>query len=203
MYASDVGIVVLAAGASRRLGQAKQLLDMDGQPLIRYILYQMLPLQLPVVVVVGASHTDVSAPIQDLPVHIVHNANWEAGMGASVKQGLQTLLDLQPNIQGILFCVVDQIFLNRSLLERFIEVFREHASPETAILAARYESRALGVPVLFGKTWVDDLLCIQDHTGAGVLLKSHPSFVTAIAFPKGDIDIDHPHEWEKWKNQRF
>jgi molybdenum cofactor cytidylyltransferase len=198
-----LGIVLLAAGASTRLGQPKQLLDVHGEPLLERMVRQALPLSCPVVVVLGAYQAQVAAALEGLPVALVHNPHWAAGMGTSVRLGLRTLLAQHPDLPGCLFCVSDQIFLDTSLLRQYLETFRTSGFRENTLLAARYASGAVGVPVLFGKNWMPALLQLDDAAGANRILKQHPLAVTHLPFPQGDFDIDYPEDWEKWKNQDF
>ncbi len=198
-----LGIILLAAGASSRLGQPKQLLDVHGEPLLVHMVRQALPLACPVVVVLGAYQAQVAAALEGLPVELVHNPHWAAGMGTSIRLGLRTLLAQYPDLPGCLFCVSDQIFLDTGLLHQYLETFRTGGFPEDTLLAARYTSGAVGVPVLFGKNWMPDLLCLDDAAGANRILKQHLHAITHLAFPQGDFDIDYPEDWEKWKNQAF
>lgn len=198
-----LGIVLLAAGASTRLGQPKQLLDVHGEPLLRRMVRQALPLACPVVVVLGAYQSQVAAALEGLPVEVIHNPQWAKGMGTSIRLGLRTLLAQHPDLQGCLFCVGDQIFLDTSLLQQYLDTFRANCSPEHTLLAARYATGAIGVPALFGKSWMPALLQLDDAAGANRILKQHPHAVTHLAFPQGDFDIDYPEDWEKWKNGVF
>ncbi|NUM44846.1 MAG: putative selenium-dependent hydroxylase accessory protein YqeC [Anaerolineales bacterium] len=84
--------VVLAGGASRRLGQAKQLLDWQGKPLVRHMAEVALEAGLsPVVVVTGAFGEAVAEAVRDLPVIVAQNPDWEGGQSTSVKVGLAAL----------------------------------------------------------------------------------------------------------------
>ncbi len=72
--------IILAAGEAKRFGQLKQLLDYHGQPFVRAVAKTALTAGLsPVVVVTGAQAEAVEAAVQDLPVTIIHNANWQTG----------------------------------------------------------------------------------------------------------------------------
>ena len=84
-----VGAILLAAGASRRMGRAKQLLPFNGTTLIRHICQEVLKSNCERLIVVLGANSDLIRPeIQDLPVHIVLNKDWEHGMGGSIATGV-------------------------------------------------------------------------------------------------------------------
>ena len=100
------GLVVLAAGASRRLGEPKQLLRFEGESLVRRTVRAGLstaPSQ--AVLVLGATPGDIAAEIAGLPVARVACPQWQAGLGASLATGLGAL---DAGIAGALVLVCDQ-----------------------------------------------------------------------------------------------
>jgi|SRR4051812_38877219 molybdenum cofactor cytidylyltransferase len=88
-----VGILVLAAGGSSRMGRPKQLLDYRGKPLVRHVAETALAVAGDrVVVVVGAEGGKVGGRVRDLPVRVVLNKRWEAGIGSSIHAGMNDFL---------------------------------------------------------------------------------------------------------------
>ena len=84
--------IILAAGASTRFGQPKQLLDWRGEPFVRVVTQTALNAGLsPVVVVIGANADEVESKIKDLPVMIVRNKNWQSGQASSIRSGVKAL----------------------------------------------------------------------------------------------------------------
>ncbi|WP_133273348.1 nucleotidyltransferase family protein [Hymenobacter radiodurans] len=89
---SSVALILLAAGASTRMGQAKQLLYFQGQTLLRRAAETAVATGCqPLVLVTGALHKELVAEIDDLPFLVTHNPDWAVGMGSSIRTGLAAL----------------------------------------------------------------------------------------------------------------
>ena len=180
------GVVILAAGASSRLGTSKQTLLVNGQPLIRIVTCAALATD-PVrtVVVLGANASDTFGAIADLPVHRVDCEDWAAGMGASVRAGVRPI---QSTCDGILVLLCDQPALTVCHLQRLVAAWL--ATPTNAIASAY--ARTLGAPALFPRSWFADLLQIDGDRGARDLLRGRTDGVIGIPAPELSIDIDTP-----------
>src|SRR5882672_9176525 len=90
---SKIGVVILAAGASARMGTPKQLLVYQGQTLIRRSVETALSsLCRPVVVVIGAHAELVKHELEQLPALVADNGEWEKGMSSSIRIGIETLV---------------------------------------------------------------------------------------------------------------
>jgi molybdenum cofactor cytidylyltransferase len=88
-----ISILILAAGNSSRLGQSKQLVPIQGEPLLLKSVREAMGAQAESIVVVLGAQAEVHKKIIDtLPVEIVINTNWERGMGSSLKLGLKNLV---------------------------------------------------------------------------------------------------------------
>ncbi|MEZ4983645.1 MAG: nucleotidyltransferase family protein [Saprospiraceae bacterium] len=196
-------IILLAAGASVRMGQPKQLLPIGEQPLLLHTLSQLLPLSCPIIVVLGAFHEQISPLLYDSPVEVVVNTHWQQGMGSSMKAGLSMVQTRAPGVSSVLFVVVDQPKLNTALLENMLECYRQHPQPAGCIVAAQYSNGTLGVPALFGKGWFASLHQLNNEAGAGVLIRSQQATITPVSFPEGEWDLDFPSDYFKWKNEDF
>ena len=191
------GIIILAAGSSSRMGQPKQQLIYQEQTLLQRAIQVTVNIaDHKTIVVLGAHHekllTDVDSKIAD----IVINAEWEKGMGSSVKTGVATLLELYPQIDSALLMLCDQPFVTTELLQQLIAKGNDD---EKAIVACSYQNTT-GVPVLFGKFWFDQLLALQGQEGAKNILTKYKEQVTQVSFAQGAIDIDTPADYQKLLN---
>lgn len=192
------GIVILAAGASSRLGQPKQLLEFQGTTLIRHITQiAVSAVNKPVVVMLGAHCSLIHSQLAHLPVHVVYNPDWSQGMTSSLRKGLMALLYFSPDTEGVIFAVCDQPYITPDL---FLEMIATGSKSEKPIIACQYD-KVLGTPVLFKKEYFDKLLALKDSEGARQLLQTHPESIEAVPFPLGNFDIDTMQDYTALQNK--
>ena len=146
---NSIGIIVLAAGESRRLGVPKQLAMWNGESLLHKAAREatLVP-DTEVVVVMGAQAHEFRREIVHLPAQISVNADWQSGMSSSLRTGLQCLLASNPDIQACIFMVCDQPHVSVQLLQSMITIYRVSGR---RIVAAEYNG-ILGVPALFDQS---------------------------------------------------
>jgi CTP:molybdopterin cytidylyltransferase MocA len=180
------GIVVLAAGASQRLGQSKQLLCIDGETLVhRAVRLALATAPAAAVLVVGAVGDAVAAAVADLPIRRVDCADWARGMGASLRVGLAALPE---SCAGALVVLCDQPALGGAHLAALVAAWR--ANPRGAAASA-YAGR-LGVPALLPRAWFAELQREPGDHGARDLLARRHDETTAVANAALAHDIDTP-----------
>ncbi|MDR3669725.1 MAG: nucleotidyltransferase family protein [Holophaga sp.] len=177
--------VILAAGASRRLGRPKQLVELEGESLLRRTVRAALAGCAPVLVVVGARGEDMAAHLEGLPVTLVRNEAWEEGMASSLRAGIRAL---PAGAEAVLFLVCDQPAVDGALVRRLLQVRREH--PE-AVVACGYAG-ARGTPSIFPAHCFAQLLELRGDRGARGLLAG--AGVEVVPFPEGDADVDYPED---------
>jgi molybdenum cofactor cytidylyltransferase len=191
----DIGIIVLAAGSSSRMGRSKQLLEIDGQPLLCTCVNHALAVNPShVVVVLGANEKPHRELLEKLPVKIVSNFYWKTGMGSSIKTGLNYLIQAGGELDGVILMVCDQPALTSDHLLKLIEKFQER---KKAIIASSY-SNSNGVPVLFGRSFFSNLLLLSDDQGAKKIVNQFRDQVDAVVFPKGSIDLDTEDDYQNF-----
>jgi molybdenum cofactor cytidylyltransferase len=187
------GIIILAAGSSSRMGQAKQQLVYQEKTLLQLAIQAAIGVDdAKVLVVLGADHQTIMADVDSKLVSIVVNPDWEQGMASSIKAGMAALQELYPQIESTLIMLCDQPFVDAALLQQLVNVSLQNPD---FIVASAYQN-TVGVPVLLGKYWFDQLLALQGQEGAKQLLMQHPDKVITVPFEKGGIDIDTPQDYK-------
>ena len=144
----NMSALVLAAGSSSRLGEPKQLVQYQGESLLRRTVKNIMHAGIEnTLVVTGYEHELISGDVSDLPVEVFFNEDWKSGQGTSIAKGLQTILKHQPEIDSVLITPCDQPFITSDHLKNLIKIYR---SNEKMIIATGY-SETFGVPLLVDK----------------------------------------------------
>lgn len=187
------GIIILAAGASKRLGTPKQQLPFQNKSLLQNVVHAARQCDMPTVVVLGAFATQIREQLVSEKVHTVVNPNWPAGMGGSIHTGLQHLLRIAPHVSNALLLLCDQPFITTALLE---EMFALKDSSGKPMVACTYGD-STGTPALFGKSFFPQLLALNGQEGAKRILLQHREQVATVDFPQGAVDIDTNGDYEQ------
>ncbi len=188
------GIVILAGGQSKRLGSPKQLLQVDGTTLLERTVAAAQELGTGTVLVVLGAHAELILPeVSQAGIEVILNPNWQEGMAASVRAGIRHIESHHPQMDGILFLVCDQPFLQADLL---VELINLQASADLPVAACRYGDR-LGTPALFHHSVFSQLLDLKGDTGARKLLEGMADQVAVLDFEKGIYDIDTREDYER------
>lgn len=190
-------IVLLAAGASRRLGRPKQLLEIEGVALIRRVALAALatgPRQL--LVALGAEVDGCRAVLAGLAVDLHIVEDWAAGMGATLASGVRALR--QP-VDGMLVVGVDQPALGAPHLRALVARWR--ADPSRAVASGYAET--IGTPALFPASWLDRLTALTGDQGARALLRESPEKPDIFHAPELAIDIDDAQDLAAWQHTRY
>ena len=186
-------IIILAAGASERLGQPKQLLQYRERTLLRNVVETALAsLCRPVIVVLGAFADQIRPEVENTEVSVVFNSNWEEGMSASIRAGLAAVREVEQESEGVMFMVCDQPLVSASLLESLVVAYRESGLP----MAACEYGEEPGVPALFDRSLFPELEALRGTEGAKRVLRRHRSEIATIPFPEGVIDIDTLEDYQ-------
>jgi len=195
-----VAAIILAAGASERLGRPKALLDWHGKPIIAHIVDVVLasPAR-PVVVVLGAHAEQVRPALGSRPVQMVINPDWREGMSTSVRAGLA---HLSADVAAALFVLGDQPNVTPGLLATLVAHFRETGAP---ILVPRYRDRP-GNPALFAREMFAELAQVTGDRGGRPLLDKYASRVVAVQVDDPsmleDIDTLEDYRYQMGKTRQ-
>ena len=185
------GIVILAAGASTRMGEPKQLLVFDGRPLlVRAVDAALASAAWPVVVVLGAHAEKIRPLLARHPVLISENPAWAEGMASSVRAGIATLQEFSRSLDAALIAVCDQPAFSPDVIAALVAA--QHTTGRS-IAAAHYRGRH-GVPALFLREHFVALAALTGEAGARALLNDAPERVAAVDLPALDVDLDTPDD---------
>ena len=185
---ATIGLILLAAGSSSRLGRPKQLLPYQGQTLLRRAAEVAVasPCR-PLVLVTGALHDELLPEIDGLPFHVVRNDDWAAGMAGSIAAGLAELETAAegPQVDALVVMLCDQPLLTPEVIGELIVQFQATGQP---VVASSYAG-IKGVPALFSRAVFAELRELHGTNGARKLLQQHAQLPT-VDFPGGATDVD-------------
>jgi molybdenum cofactor cytidylyltransferase len=187
--------IVLAAGASSRLGQPKQLLAYHGETLLARAIRLALEAGAdPVFVVLGAN-LDIILPagLSDQAIPVI-NKDWQEGISSSIQAGLRAVHGTLPDTEGVLLLTCDQPRLSAHHLKALL---RKFASEFGAVIAASAYEGTLGTPFVIPRGAFRQLFELRGDKGARVLLGKPPCRVVGVPFPDGEIDIDTPADLDR------
>ncbi|MFH5883943.1 NTP transferase domain-containing protein [Halalkalibaculum sp. DA3122] len=197
---SDIGVVILAAGSSSRLGRPKQLLGYENKTLLQRVIDIIGPFEFnPSVVVLGANADQIREATDLAQVTAVYNEHWSEGIASSIRLGVTESLKLNSSLQGILFLLSDQPYVSGELIQ---ELVNTHKSGEQRITACRYKQN-VGVPAIFGKRFFPGLQKLTGDVGAKKIILQHRQKVEEVPFKKGFFDIDTEEDYEHLKDNEI
>lgn len=187
--------IVLAAGGSRRLGRAKQLVRIGGEPMIRTAARGALSV-CPgrVTVVTGASHADVESALAGLAVSLARNAGWRRGLATSLAKGLATL---PADAAGALVVSCDQPRVRAGDLDRLVTAWSCH--PERPAAAAY--AGTTGIPAVLTPELCFRARRLRGDVGAAALLRAAPC-LQRIPMPGAAQDLDDERDFSRLSSDR-
>ncbi|MFZ6009296.1 MAG: nucleotidyltransferase family protein [Bacteroidota bacterium] len=192
----NITAILLAAGSSSRMGRSKQLLTVEGQPLLMRAVQAAIHSKCShTLVVLGSGEERHRKIIQTLPVQIVYNDAWNKGIGSSIKAGMHALA--QPSPDGVIILVCDQPLLGPEHIDALIHTHRKTGNP---IVASSYKG-TVGVPAFFNQMFFDPLMLLEDAAGAKKIIQQNQQVVSSIDFPGGEIDLDTPEDYESFNRK--
>jgi molybdenum cofactor cytidylyltransferase len=183
-----VGIIVLAAGGSSRLGTPKQLIPFGGGTLLAHAARTALATRATrVVVVLGANADACHAALVGLAVEIVVHAAWAEGQASSLRAGLAALRATGEAPDAAIIMLCDQPYVSSRLLASLTDRYIATRAP---IVASQYDDGTIGPPVLFDRALFDQLHALRGDVGAKRVIEANGARCEIVPFPGGMIDID-------------
>ncbi len=188
--AADAGIhaLVLAAGGSSRFGSPKQLVRIDGRPMLHTVVSRAAEIAgSQVTVVLGAHARELAPLLSHTTASVVVNRDWESGMASSIRAGVASLGGAA---EGLIIMLADQPAVTAEDLRRLLLAWRRHTD---GIAAATYAG-SVGVPAIFPRWAFSELQQLRGDRGAQLLFRRHVDRVTRVPMSTAGIDIDRPED---------
>lgn len=190
--------IVLAGGASRRMGQAKAGLVHDGRTFLAHVLGALRGAGIDdVIVVSGSAHEAVLAarPSGD-DACVLRNPDPERGQLSSLKIALGALRTRQPRPGAAVMALVDHPAVRPATVAGLISAWSD--TPQATIVLPVFAGRR-GHPVLFAESLWDELLATADELGARAVV--HADATRVLETPVDDagvrIDVDTPDDFRR------
>jgi molybdenum cofactor cytidylyltransferase len=189
---SHTSAVILAAGSSTRMGAPKQLLRLDGRPLLQHVLDNVHASNVgEIIVVLGASAEVIRGQIDPHNVRVVLNENYREGIGTSLKAGLSAL---NCEAAAALIILADQPFVRPQTLNQLIA---EHDRSQAQIVIPLYRGFR-GNPVLLDRTVFPEVMSLGGDIGCRAIFGDHLEGIVKV--PVDDVgillDIDRKGDFE-------
>jgi molybdenum cofactor cytidylyltransferase len=183
--------LILAAGTSSRLGRPKQLLELDGVPLVRIVAERCLASHLDRVnVVVGHRGDEVAAALHGLNIDIVENPRFADGQSTSLIAGLVAA----PDADAVVIALADQPTIRTGAINALIDA---------RVAGARIGMAAYGTerghPILFGRELFGELQEISGDRGGREVIRRHAGDVVVVPgeSPAPLPDVDTEEAWDE------
>jgi molybdenum cofactor cytidylyltransferase len=191
------GIIILAAGQSKRMGVPKQLLDIHGELLLIKVIQEALKVDNALVTLVLGAHRELIIPkLKEFPISIMENNAWETGMASSIIRGLAGAYIVDKTLEQAIICTADMPEVTSEYLEELI--LKATETPKM-IVASKYQ-KILGVPVLFKKVMFNKLLDLKGDEGAKQIFKNNKNTIESVKFVGLGIDLDTKEDYLNYLN---
>ena len=187
--------VILAAGASRRMGTNKMLLELAGESLVRRAAKRALGAGLsPVVVVIGHEADRLRAELKDLPLEFAVNPDYTGPTSGSLHQGLNKL---GPDVNAAVIMLGDMVRVTAETLAMLIAAARGTAAP---LVVSRYGD-VTAPPLLFRRTLFGELLAWTGEGCGKAVVQAHKHEAMYVDRPEALLaDVDTPEDFAAVKN---
>jgi molybdenum cofactor cytidylyltransferase len=187
--------VVLAAGVSRRMGRNKLLLAYKGQPLLAYVVKQIISAKIgPVIVVTGHEAGLIEEMLKGLSVTTVYNPRYKEGMTSSIQAGVAAAFG-----EGYMICLSDMALISPgdyALLKRAF--YEQYIHDKACIIQPTYDNQ-VGNPVTFSAAWREAILANTDPEGCKNIVRSHTEHVYQVEMLTPSVlqDVDWPDDYDR------
>ncbi len=190
--------IILAAGAAERMGQQKLLLNLNGKPILQWVLEAALSSQLNEVVCVVRELGELQQkiPVKHDKLRWVTNERAAEGQSTSIIVGLKAI---STQSEAALFLVGDQPLVKRDLIDGLIDLFRKTAA---LIVAPTFQGQTRN-PVLFHSDLFPEIFELKGDSGARSLIEKYRQNSAFLEWPRESpfLDVDRWEDYEELKKR--
>ena len=180
--------IVLAGGASTRFGSPKQLVRLDGRPLLHTVVTRAAEVTgNALIVVLGAGAGELAPLLKHSPGSVVVNRQWREGLASSIRAGVARL---PATCAGVLLVLADQAAVTSDDLKRLAGTWRRRPQ---CIVAALYAG-STGAPAIFPRNTFTELAALRGDSGARQILRRSADRVLRVPMPAAELDLDTPED---------
>ena len=194
--------IVLAAGASSRMGQAKAALPLGttGDTVLARVVRTLLTAGLPSVTVVAGAHIDAvraAMPAFEPRAHVVEHLGWAQGQLSSLLAGLAAVDD--PQLEAVLVTLVDVPLVRPDSVAAIVHAWRQTRAP----IVRPVDGQRHGHPVVFDRIVFDDLRHADQQVGAKAVFATHASRRLDVPIKDAGafVDMDTPDDYRTIQNE--
>lgn len=192
-----ISIVILAAGASSRMGGRDKLMEhVSGQPVLAQVAQHAVATGWPVLVVLSAAHPARATAVQDLAARQVMLKGSTAGMAGSIRAAMGAI---GPDITGVMIVPADMPDLNVECFQILATCFKDHPD---AIWRGSTQDGAPGHPVIFPQRCFAKLRALPDGEGARDVLHGEDVRLCPLPGQAARTDLDTPEDWAAWRTRQ-
>lgn len=193
-FTSNIGAVVLAAGASSRMQEIKQLLPWKQTNLLNHVIAQLKKSDAShIYVVIGANQDEILSELDTKNITVLINENWSSGMGASISIAASHIEGFSSLHDGLLLTTSDQPLIELNTYNKLINSSINH----NRIVACSY-AKGFGIPAVFGKAYFTELKSLGQDSGAKSVINNHLDQLVLIDDPLAEFDLDTKELYDKY-----
>ncbi len=190
---SKIAMILLAAGASKRMGAIKQLLPWKDTNLIGRAIETGLASNVnDVFVVLGANFNLISNQIKNYPISIVQNANWEDGMGSSIASVFTYFNKNSLFYDAVLITLVDLALVE---VEYYNKLIYNYIKYNKSIISSKINNSSV-VPAIFGPQYFSSLSKLENDYGARKIISENKGDLISLEVDEKLIDMDTPSDYK-------
>ncbi|MCU4674081.1 nucleotidyltransferase family protein [Catenovulum sp. 2E275] len=196
--------LIMAAGQSSRFNACKQLAKINDQTLLDLAIHKLKSTQVDAIyLVTGYWHhliyQALGQPSQQQQnkdnLYIVHNPNWQQGLGNSIAFAVT---ELKQHYDAILITLADQVAISADEYNQLINQFKQ-TQPQPDIVCAKYQNKR-GVPAIFGQNLFPQLTELNSNQGAKKMLYQNNLTLIEIMLTNAATDIDTQADLASWQH---